>query len=61
MNANDQATLDYTLRDDGSVWDMGASFADFAHRAYGTSLEVSGDVLARIRADLREIGGADCD
>lgn len=54
-------TRDYTLCLDGSVWATGANEADMNRRLYGAAVEVSGDEIARIRADLREIGGADCD
>lgn len=61
MNSADHMTRDYTLCLDGSVWATGANEADMNRRLYGAAVEVSGDEIARIRADLREIGGADCD
>lgn len=61
MNAIDQQTRDYSLAMEGTEWVGGATFADYAYRNYGAPLEVSGDELARIRADLRDVGGPDCD
>lgn len=62
MSAIEQQTRDYALALDGTEWADGATFADHAHRNYGACLEVSGDMLAIVRADLRasEIGEADC-
>lgn len=62
MNAIDQQTRDYALTLAGDEWVEGASFADHANRNYGASVEVSGDMLAKIRKQLRDrdAGEADC-
>lgn len=52
MSGIDQMTRDYAITTAGDEWEAGATFADHAHRNYGTSLEVSGDMLAAIRSQL---------
>lgn len=52
MSGIDQMTRDYAITTAGDEWEAGATFADHAHRDYGTSLEVSGDMLAAIRSQL---------